>query len=172
VDPVQFQYSMENSVKILSNTSFIVLLVTLVLISSCSKEEEETKAVASTTTMPAQKMQPTPSTSVLPPNHPTTMPQNLPKASPQNMPQQTITPPANPGQAKVIKAMHASGYTYMNVELGDRKTWVAATSMRIKAGDTVKWESAAVMRNFTSKTLRRTFDEILFVSNASAVTGK
>jgi len=160
-------------VNILSNTSFIALLVTLALVSSCSKEEEKAKADASatTSTIPAKKMQPTPSTSVLPPNHPTTMPQNLSKASPQNMQQQAITP-ANPGQATVVKAMHASGYTYMKVKLGDRETWVAATSMRIKAGDTVKWESAAVMRNFTSKTLRRTFDEILFVSNASAVTDK
>lgn len=161
-------FSMEKSVNIKSNASLIVLLTTLVLTSSCSKEEEkeEAKPAENATTNPdtsANNVQPAPNTTALPPNHP--VPETM---LPQNMsPQATAPPPANPGQAEVLKAMHASGYTYMEVDLGDRKTWVAATSMKIKAGETLKWESAAVMRNFTSKALRRTFEEVLFVSDAT-----
>ena len=154
-----------------SNVSLIVLLATLVMTSSCSKEEEkeeETKPAENATTNPdtsSNNVQPAPNTAALPPNHP--VPETM---LPQNMSQQATAPapaPANPGQAEVLKAMHASGYTYMEVDLGDRKTWVAATSMKIKAGEIIKWESAAVMRNFTSKALRRTFEEVLFVSNAT-----
>ncbi len=168
---------MEKAVNIKSNVSLIVLLTTLVITPGCSKEEEkeeETKPATNPTTNPdmsSNNMQPAPSsTPTLPPNHPQTMTQGMPQSMPQNMmssQQTTVAPPANPGEAKVLKAMHASGYTYMEVDLGDRKTWVAATSMKIKAGETIKWESAAVMRNFTSKALRRTFEEVLFVSNAS-----
>jgi hypothetical protein len=77
------------------------------------------------------------------------------------------------GMAKqgVVKEMlHAAGYTYMNVDTGTGKpVWIAATMMRVKNGNTVQWADAAVMRNFNSKSLHRTFDEILFVSNASVV---
>jgi protein involved in sex pheromone biosynthesis len=72
-------------------------------------------------------------------------------------------PPTN---GKVIKAMHAGGYTYMQVENQGKQFWVAATMMNVKRDDHVAWASAAVMKNFNSPSLRRTFDEILFVTAA------
>ncbi len=75
-----------------------------------------------------------------------------------------------PKQGVVKEMMHSSGYTYMSVDTGGNKpVWIAATMMRIKTGDKVQWGDAAVMRNFKSSGLHRTFDEILFVSNASVV---
>lgn len=75
-----------------------------------------------------------------------------------------------PKQGTVTELMHASGYTYMNIDTGGGKTvWIAATMMRVKAQNKVQWADAAVMRNFNSKSLHRTFDEILFVSNASVI---
>ena len=75
-----------------------------------------------------------------------------------------------PKQGTVKEMMHASGYTYMNVDTGSGKNvWIAATMMRVKPENKVQWSDAAVMRNFNSKSLHRTFDEILFVSNASVV---
>ena len=75
-----------------------------------------------------------------------------------------------PKQGTVKEMMHASGYTYMNVDTGEGKNvWIAATMMRVKPENKVQWADAAVMRNFNSKSLHRTFDEILFVSNASVV---
>ncbi|HEC18703.1 MAG TPA: hypothetical protein ENI97_05110 [Gammaproteobacteria bacterium] len=75
-----------------------------------------------------------------------------------------------PKQGVVKQMLHASGYTYMQVDTGDGKpVWIAATMLRVKPEQKVQWTDAAMMRNFTSKTLHRTFEEILFVSNASVV---
>ena len=71
-----------------------------------------------------------------------------------------------PKNGKVIKAMHAAGYTYMQLEKDGKEFWIASTMMNVKKDDHVRWADAAVMKNFTSSTLHRTFDEILFVSNA------
>ena len=75
-----------------------------------------------------------------------------------------------PKQGKVLEMMHAAGYTYMNVDAGAGKPmWIAATMMRVKPEQNVKWSDAAVMSNFSSKSLHRTFDQILFVSNAQVI---
>lgn len=75
-----------------------------------------------------------------------------------------------PKQGKVMEMMHAAGYTYMNVDAGTGKPlWIAASMMRVKPQQTIKWTDAAVMNNFTSKSLHRTFDQILFVSNAKVI---
>lgn len=75
-----------------------------------------------------------------------------------------------PKQGKVLEMMHAAGYTYMSVDAGtDKPLWIAASMMRIKPEQKVKWTDAAVMNNFTSKSLHRTFDQILFVSNAQVI---
>jgi len=71
-----------------------------------------------------------------------------------------------PKDGKVIKAMHAGGYTYMQMEKDGKEFWVAATMMNVKRNDYIRWADAAVMKNFSSSTLHRTFDEILFVTNA------
>jgi hypothetical protein len=58
----------------------------------------------------------------------------------------------------------------MQVDVGaDKPMWIAATMMRVQPQQKVKWTDAAMMKNFPSKTLHRTFDEILFVSNAQVV---
>ncbi|MBL1276661.1 MAG: hypothetical protein COB30_011280 [Ectothiorhodospiraceae bacterium] len=115
-----------------------------------------------------------------------TPPTTTPAATPTATPQQTTAPtgqPLNPQQQAAMDAakgmpkqgvvkelLHASGYTYMNVDTGAGKSiWIAATMMRVKNEDNVQWADAAVMRNFNSKSLHRTFDEILFVSSASVV---
>lgn len=75
-----------------------------------------------------------------------------------------------PKQGTVLDMMHAGGYTYMQVDTGDGKPlWIAATMMRVKPQQKVQWSDAALMSNFTSKTLHRTFDKILFVSNAQVI---
>jgi len=98
--------------------------------------------------------------------------QQAPAAHPLN-PQQQAAMDAAKGMAKqgiVKEMMHAAGYTYMHVDTGTGKpVWIAATMMRIKPEQKIQWADAAVMRNFKSSSLHRTFDEILFVSNASVV---
>lgn len=76
-----------------------------------------------------------------------------------------------PNQGKALQIQNAAGYTYAEVEMGNgQKVWIAGAQLDVKAGDTLQWGDAAVMRGFTSKTLGRTFDEILFV-NAWAPAG-
>lgn len=75
-----------------------------------------------------------------------------------------------PNEGTVLEMMHAAGYTYMRVEAGtDAPMWIAASMMRVKPQQKVKWGDAAVMNNFNSKSLHRTFDQILFVSNAQVI---
>ena len=104
----------------------------------------------------------------LPANH------NLPPKPPATPPTMAHPMPSMAGdipkQGTVKEMMHAAGYTYMNVDTGEGKTmWIAATMMRVKPENRVQWADAAVMRNFKSSSLHRTFDEILFVSNASVI---
>lgn len=73
------------------------------------------------------------------------------------------TAPA-PNRGKVLQVLEGGGYTYAEVEVGPgRGGWMAGSHIAIKAGDTIEWGSASLMRNFTSKTIGRTFSEILFV---------
>jgi hypothetical protein len=95
-----------------------------------------------------------------------------PAGHPLNAQQQAAINAAKdlPKQGTVKEMIHAAGYTYMNVDTGDGKTlWIAATMMRVKPENKVQWGDAAVMRNFNSSSLHRTFDEILFVSNAAVI---
>lgn len=73
-------------------------------------------------------------------------------------------------QGKVMKVTHAAGYTYIEVDVGGRTTWVASAPQNVKSGSTISWGGGAVMHNFTSKTLRQTFDEITFVSAVNVVS--
>jgi len=97
------------------------------------------------------------------------MPANHPSLSPQQ--QQAVTEGRSlPNSGTVLEMMHAAGYTYMKVDPGDgQPIWIAATMMRVQPKDKVQWADAAVMHNFASKSLHRTFDQILFVSSASIV---
>jgi len=109
---------------------------------------------------------------MMPPGHPP-MPEPQTMAQPQmNAAQQAAIDAAKdmPKQGAVLEMMHAAGYTYMKVDTGaGEPVWIAATMMRVKPQDKVQWADAAVMKNFASKSLHRTFDEILFVSNASVI---
>jgi hypothetical protein len=64
----------------------------------------------------------------------------------------------------VIETINASGYTYMHVESGANKTWVAIPATTVEKGATIKYYEGMVMKNFTSKTLNRTFDAVVFSS--------
>ena len=44
-----------------------------------------------------------------------------------------------PKNGKVVKAMHAGGYTYMQVEKDGKEFWIAATMMNVKRDDYVRW---------------------------------
>ncbi|GMV43677.1 MAG: hypothetical protein AMXMBFR64_53930 [Myxococcales bacterium] len=72
---------------------------------------------------------------------------------------------------KVLETMDAGGYTYLRIEAASGEVWAAVRQTAIKPGATVSIQNAMVMRGFTSKTLDRTFDEILFGELGSVVGG-
>ncbi len=72
-------------------------------------------------------------------------------------------PAANATSGKAVSVATAGGYTYIEVEVPGGSKWLAAPAATVKQGDTVSWNGGATMRNFTSSSLNRTFDEIVFV---------
>jgi len=63
----------------------------------------------------------------------------------------------------VVETMDSGDYTYAKIKAGGDTYWVAAPRTAVKVGDRVEHPQGAVMRQFESKTLKRTFDSILFV---------
>jgi len=63
---------------------------------------------------------------------------------------------------KVVETMNSGGYTYVYIENNGKKTWVAGPLTTVKVGQQVTCLPGAEMKNFTSKTLNRTFASIIF----------
>lgn len=72
---------------------------------------------------------------------------------------------------KVVETMNAASYTYVLLEAGGQRNWVAAPQFGVKVGDSVVATGAAPMPNYHSKTLNRTF-EVVYFSGSISVNGK
>lgn len=72
--------------------------------------------------------------------------------------------PATPVTGKVLETMDAGGYTYLNVESAEGAKWIAVNQAEVKVGDEITYLDGMVMQNFFSKSLDRTFPEIVFSS--------
>ncbi|MBU0665201.1 MAG: DNA-binding protein [Proteobacteria bacterium] len=64
--------------------------------------------------------------------------------------------------ATVLETMNAGGYTYLQVDTGKVQQWVAIPESKVKVGDKVSYYDGMAMPNFTSKSLNRTFESIIF----------
>lgn len=72
--------------------------------------------------------------------------------------------PAPAGQTgTAMEVLHGGGYTYVRVDQDGTELWVAGLPVDVKEGQTVSWNSGSPMENFSSPTLDRTFERILFV---------
>ena len=159
----------------------IVILLAALMVSAigCQKKEETAKAPAPP--VAAQAVAPQ-----------TTAPQAVePKAAaPQAAPQTTAphppigTPsggdphanlrlkeiPAGTGhKGKVVQVMEAGNYTYLEVEEKGQKLWIAALKTKLNKGDIVEFPDSKPMEKFESKTLKRTFDKIIFAESIKVV---
>ena len=63
---------------------------------------------------------------------------------------------------KVVETAEAGGYTYICLEENGRKTWAAAPTMKVEVGEELELMPGAEMSNFSSKSLGRTFEKIIF----------
>lgn len=68
----------------------------------------------------------------------------------------------NKGQ--VLSVIDVPGYTYIEVRNNGRNLWLAGNPVEVAEGEIISWADAVMMRNFQSKTLDRTFEELMFVS--------
>ena len=67
---------------------------------------------------------------------------------------------------KVVETMDSAGYTYVCLEKKGQKTWVAVPQMKVTKGKNMSFQPGMEMTNFKSKTLKRTFDRIIFSGGA------
>ena len=72
---------------------------------------------------------------------------------------------------KVVETMSSGGYTYVNIEKDGNKTWVAVPNIKVTVGEEIAFQPGMVMANFTSKSLGRTFDKIVFSTGPAGRQG-
>ncbi len=65
---------------------------------------------------------------------------------------------------EVVELADVGNYTYLNVDNGTEKIWVAAPQTKLSIGDQVKIPVGALMRDYYSKGLDRVFERIYFVA--------
>jgi hypothetical protein len=97
------------------------------------------------------------------------------KGSPTPMPlQSSHAPVVGPDSGTAIETLHSGGYTYVLLDTGKEKVWVAGPQTSVRPGDRIRVQNAMPMRDFVSKSLNRTFETIYFASAlvpaASAMT--
>ncbi|MES9875684.1 MAG: hypothetical protein ABW162_01265 [Candidatus Sedimenticola sp. PURPLELP] len=72
-----------------------------------------------------------------------------------------------PHTATVLETMSSVGYTYVRVEEEGKAFWIALPETQVGVGETISFYEQMLMENFTSRSLNRTFDRILFVEAVS-----
>ena len=73
---------------------------------------------------------------------------------------------------KVLETMDSGGYTYVNIEKDGKSIWVAVPLLKVTVGQEMSFAPGMTMRSFQSKSLNRTFEEIVFSSGALGQGGK
>ena len=67
----------------------------------------------------------------------------------------------------VIETMNSGGYTYARIERDGRKQWLALPETLIQVGDMIEARPGVNMGSYTSPTLGRSFDNIIFSGGLS-----
>jgi hypothetical protein len=159
----------------------IVILLAAVMVSAngCQKKEETAKtppppvaaqAVAPQSTAPqaVEPKSPAPQAAPqLPASHP---PVAAPSGGDPHANLKLKEIPAGTGhKGKVLQVMEAGSYTYLEVEEKGQKLWIAALKTKLNKGDIVEFPDSKPMEKFESKTLKRTFDKIIFAESIRVV---
>ena len=146
----------------------LALIVTMSLTLGCKQDPPELKPAAKAQKVPIHQ-----------PKAPATGAQGVAAATPA---QQQALPPGHPpvpsqggavtapshkasGKAivgKIAEIIPAGKYVYLKLESGGEIQWAAVTKAELTIGQEVRVTGAALMQNFTSPTLKRTFDAIWF----------
>lgn len=77
----------------------------------------------------------------------------------------TVKPPPPFKHSVVVKeVVQSGGYTYLRTMEADTERWLAVVRIPAKVGQVYTYTDAAKMKNFTSRELNRTFDEVYFIA--------
>ena len=114
----------------------IIFIFSLFFLMSCDRPKQETPSATTEARQPAIAEQPA-----------------------------SAAPEARGAQGTVAEILHSGGYTYLKLSASGKESWAAIPENKgIEQGKTVSLMEGMVMKNFHSRTLDRTFDEILFSS--------
>ena len=70
----------------------------------------------------------------------------------------------------VVSVINIPEFTYLEVSHDNQTRWIVAASVvEVKKGDVIEFDSGTTVKNFTSKTLNRTFPSIAFVNHVNIV---
>jgi len=64
----------------------------------------------------------------------------------------------------VKETVDGGSYAYLNVEENGKTYWMAISNMPVTVGETYYYDNGMVMKDFESKQLNKTFDEIVFAN--------
>jgi len=76
-----------------------------------------------------------------------------------------------PNGGRVTDIIHTSLYSYIEVEDGGTRRWVAAPRSEFAPGDRIRYSRGVTMTNFHSSTLKRDFPVIIFVERVERISG-
>lgn len=65
-------------------------------------------------------------------------------------------------EGKILEVIEVPNYTYLRVAQGNESVWAAVSTTKLSVGQTVRVRAQTRMQNFSSSTLKRTFDSIYF----------
>lgn len=69
----------------------------------------------------------------------------------------------------VVETMNSGGYTYLLLDRQGKREWFAVPESLVGVGDEIQVQPGVQMGSYTSKTLGRTFDKIVFSAGISGV---
>jgi hypothetical protein len=78
------------------------------------------------------------------------------------MAQAAPSPQASALKGEVLEAQNVESYTYLRLKTAEGEVWAAVPTTAVKKGAQVTIANPTTMQNFESKTLKKTFDRIVF----------
>lgn len=76
-----------------------------------------------------------------------------------------------PNSGTVKEVIHAGNYTYLQVDKGDKLSWLAIPRQDVAVGAKIHFRDGMSMKPFHSDTLNRDFDEVFFLGDISVEGG-
>lgn len=75
-----------------------------------------------------------------------------------------------PNEGKVVDVKDGGGYTYIEVTYKDATRWLAAPRSAVTKDAVIRYGNGSVMKDFFSKSMNKTFPEILFLDRVVVVS--